>query len=122
MKKNKGTSYLYFGSGIILSLYSISSQNKQTLNIDDTYYVFFAKDFALFVLAIYLIIGCIYLVVEKYIDYRIKVFQYLMFNIPLIYYIFSDLINHNNSGYYLADPIAFKLEVVYIPVTLYLIF
>jgi hypothetical protein len=122
MKKLKKISYLYFASGIILSLYAIVSQNKQTLNIDDTYYVFFAKDFAFFVLSIYFIIGIVFLAVEKYADFRIKVFQYLMFNIPFIYYIFSDLINHNNPGYYLAHPIAFKWEVVYIPVTLYLTF
>lgn len=122
MEKLKKISYLYFATGIILSLYSILSQNKQTLNIDDTYYVFFAKDFAFFVLIIYLIIGVLLLSIENHINWRIKLIQYIMFNVPFIYYIFSDLLNHNNPGYYLAHPIAFKWEVVYIPITLYLTF
>jgi hypothetical protein len=118
MKKTKKISYLYFATGLILCLYSFVSQNKQILNIDDTYYVISGNDFAIFISLIYLVLGAIFLVIEKYLSLRIKVIQYLMFNIPFIYFIFSDISEYNNPGYYLGNPIAYKWNTVYIPVGL----
>lgn len=118
MKKIFKISYLYFTTGLILALYSIFKQENQDFNIDDTYYVISANDFALFVALIYLIIGLLYLVIENYLSKGIKIFQYLLFNIPFFYFIFSDLSVYNNPGYYLGNPIAFKWNTIYIPVAL----
>lgn len=118
MKKINKISYFYFATGLILSLYSIISQNTQVLNLDDTYYAISGKDFAMFVSLIYLVLGVIFLEIEKYLRSGIKVFQYLMFNIPFIYFIFSDMSDYNNLGYYLGNPIAYKWNTFYIPVGL----
>lgn len=122
MKKTIKVSYFYFATGLILCLYSIISQNKQVLNIDDTYYVISGNDFTIFVSLIYLVLGAIFLVIEKYLSFGIKVFQYLMFNIPFVYFVFSDLSDYNNPGYYLGNPIAYKWNTVYIPVGLTICF
>ena len=118
MKKIFKISYLYFATGLILALCSILNQENQEFNLYDKYYVISANDFALFVSLIYLIIGLIFLVIEDYLRKGIKVFQYLLFNIPVIYFIFSDLSVYNNPGYYLGNPIAFKWNTTYIPVVL----
>jgi hypothetical protein len=118
MKKTIKISHLYFATGLILCLYSIISQNKQVLNIDDTYYVISGNDFAIFVSLIYLVLASIFLVIEKYLRFRIKVAQYLMFNIPFIYFIFSNIDDYNNPGYYLGNPIAYKWNTIYIPIGL----
>jgi len=118
MKKINKISYFYFATGLTLSLYSIFSQKNQVLNIDDTYYVISGNNFALFVSLIYLIFSTIFLVMEKYIGSGLKVFQYLMFNIPFIYFIFVDLDKYNNPGYYLGNPIAYKWNTMYIPIGL----
>ncbi len=118
MKKTIKISHLYFVTGLILCLYSIISQNKQVLNIDDTYYVISGNDFAIFVSLIYLVLGSIFLVIEKYLRFRIKAAQYLMFNIPFVYFVFSDLSDYNSPGYYLGNPIAYKWNTIYIPVGL----
>gem|GEM_PF-6924398 len=75
MKKIIKISHLYFATGIILSLYSITSQNKQVFNIDDTFYVISGNDFAIFVSLLYFASGSIFLVIEKYLRFRIKVTQ-----------------------------------------------
>jgi hypothetical protein len=118
MKKIFKISYLYFATGLILALCSILNQENQEFNLYDKYYVISANDFALFVSLIYLIIGLIFLVIEDYLRKGIKVFQYLLFNIPVIYFIFSDLSVYNNPGYYLGNQIAFKWNTIYIPVVL----
>jgi hypothetical protein len=118
MEKTIKISYLYFATGIILCLYSIVNQNKQVLNVDDTYYVISGNHFALFVSIIYLVFGSIFLVIEKYLRFGIKVAQYLMFNIPFIYFIFSNIDDYNNPGYYLGNPIAYKWNTIYIPIGL----
>jgi hypothetical protein len=76
------------------------------------------NDFAIFVSLIYLVIGSIFLVIERYLRLRIKVVQYLMFNIPFIYFIFSNINDYNNPGYYLMNPIAYKWNTIYIPIGL----
>lgn len=118
MKKIFKISYLYFATGLILCLYSIVSQNKQVLNLDDTYYVISGNDFAIFSALIYLVFGAIFLVIEKYLSFGIKVFQYLMFNIPFVYFIFSDVSDYENPGYYLGNPIAYKVNTELIPLGL----
>lgn len=118
MQKKIKISYLYFATGLILCLYSIISQNKQILNIDDTYYVISGNDFAIFLSIIYLVIVSVFLFTEKYLRFGIKVTQYLMFNIPFIYFIFSNIDDYNNPGYYLGNPIAYKWNTVYIPIGL----
>jgi hypothetical protein len=122
MKKIIKISYLYFATGLILCLYSFISQNQQVLNVDDTYYMITGNDFAIFVSLVYLILGAIFLVIDNFISFRIKVLQYLMFNIPFVYFVFSDLSDYNNPGYYLGNPIAYKLNTIYIPVGLILCF
>jgi hypothetical protein len=118
MVKKFKISYLYFATGLILCLYSIVSQNKQVLNIHDTFYVISGNDFAIFTTLIYLVLGVIYLVIENYLSLGIKMFQYLMFNIPLIYLMFSDLSDYKNTGYYLTNPIAYKWNTELIPLGL----
>jgi hypothetical protein len=118
MKKLFKISYLYFATGLILCAYSIVSQNKQVLNIDDTYYVISGNDFAIFASLIYLVLGAIFLVIERYLSFGVKVFQYLMFNIPFVYFIFSDVSDYENPGYYLANPIAYKWKTELIPLGL----
>ena len=118
MRKTIKISYFYFATGIILCLYSILSQNKQIFNVEDTYYVISGNDFAIFVSLIYLVIGSIFLVIERYLRLIIKVVQYLMFNIPFIYFIFSNINDYNNPGYYLMNPIAYKWNTIYIPIGL----
>ena len=115
MRKTIKISYFYFATGIILCLYSIISQNKQVLNIHDTYFVISANDFAIFASLIYLVLGVIFLVIEKYLSFGIKVLQYLMFNIPFIYFMFSDLSDYENPRYYLANPIAYMWNTQLIP-------
>ncbi len=118
MKKTLKISYLYFATGLILCLYSIVSQNNQILNIDDTYYVTSGNDFAKFTSLIYLVLGVIFLVIEKHLSFGIKISQFLMFNIPFVYFIFSDLSEYENPGYYLANPIAYKWRTELIPIGL----
>lgn len=118
MKKTFKISYFYFATGLILCLYSIVSQNKQVFNVGDTYYVISGKDFAIFTSLIYLVLGAIFLVIEKYLSLGVKIFQYLMFNIPFVYFIFSDLSDYENPGYYLANPIAYKVHTELIPLAL----
>ena len=122
MKKIIKISYFYFATGLILCLYSIISLNKQILNVYDTYYVISGNDFAIFVSIIYLVLGVTFLVIEKYLSFGIKVFQYLTFNIPFFYFIFSDIIDHDKPLYYLTNPIAFKWKTEYIPLGLIISF
>lgn len=122
MNKIKKFSYLYLGTGVLLGIYSILSQRTQTLNIYDTYYVITPNVFALFSIIIYTIIGLALFFIESYIKNWVKIIQYLMFNIPVLYFVFSDLISHNDPGYYIANPNTFTWEVVYIPVTLFFSF
>ena len=122
MKKTIKISYLYFATGLILCLYSIVSQNKQVLNVDDTYYVISGNHFALFVSIIFLVFGAIFLVIGKYLRFGIKVAQYLMFNIPFIYFIFSNVDNYNNPEIYLGNPTAYKWITEYIPMGMYFCF
>ncbi len=118
MKKIIKISYLYFATGLILALYSILNGENQALNIDDTYYVISANNFALLITLIYLILGVIFLVIEKYLSRGIKVFQYITFNIPLIYFLFSDFIVNDSPLYYLTNPIAYEWFETYIPTAL----
>ena len=118
MKKIFKISYFYFATGLILCLYLIVSQNKQVLNVHDTYYVISANDFAIFASLIYLVLGVIFLVIERYLSFGIKVLQYLMFNIPFVYFIFSDSIVNENTEYYLANPIAYMWNTELIPLGL----
>ena len=53
--------------------------------------------------------------IEKYLRFGIKAAQYLMFNIPFIYFMFSNIDAYNNPGYYLGNPIAYKWNTIYIP-------
>ena len=122
IKKINKISYFYFITGLIISLYSIISQNKQVLNLDDTYYVIFGNDFALFVFLIYLVFGSLFLVIEKHLRFRMTVFQYLMFTIPYLYFVFSDLTFYNTPVNYLINPIAYKWIYIYIPVGLIICF
>ncbi len=121
MKKINKISYFYFSTGLFLCLYTIVSQHTPDLNIYDTYYVILVNDFAAFISLLYLIFGSIFLVMEKYISSGLKVFQYLMFNIPFIYFTLPNW-DHNNPGYYLGNPVAFKLNTMYIPVGLTICF
>lgn len=122
MKRLRGISYLYFMVGILICLYLLISENTQTLNVQDTYFVVSARDFAFFVMVIYLVIGLGYVFIGKYIRYAVQLAQFLMFCIPFLYYVFSDFINHNNPDYYLTNPLAYKWEVLYVPVVLCLSF
>ncbi|WP_200107024.1 hypothetical protein [Flavobacterium agrisoli] len=122
MEKLKKVANLYFITGIVLTLYTLISQNDQSLNIHDTYFVLLPSTFAIATVFIFLLIGLILLVVDQFIKYKFKIFQFLMFSIPFVYFIFSDIINRNNPGYYLSHPITFEWEVVYIPVTMFFIF
>lgn len=115
MKKTIKISYLYFATGVILCLYSIISQNKQVLNVYDTYYVISGNDCAIFISLIYLVLGVIFLVIEKYLRFGIIVFQYIMFNIPFVYFIFSDVGDYDNPLYYLTNPIAYMWKTELIP-------
>lgn len=115
MKKVFKISYLYFATGLILCLYSFVSQNKQVLNIEDTYYVISGTDFAIFVSLIYLVLAVFFLVIDKLISLKLKVFQYLMFNIPFVYFMFSDKSDFIDPVYYLMNPIAYKWNTIYIP-------
>lgn len=103
-------------------MHSIVSQNKQVLNVDDTYYVISGTDFAIFTSLIYLVIGVFFLFFEKYSSFGIKVLQYIMFNIPFVYFMLSDVIDYENPGYYLANPIAYKWKAEFIPLGLILCF
>lgn len=122
MKRLRSVSYLYFMVGLIICLYLLISENTQTLNVKDTYFVVSARDFAFFVMVIYAVIGLGYVFIRRYIRYAVQFAQFLMFCIPFLYYVFSDFINHNDPDYYLTNPIAFKWEVFYVPVVLCLSF
>ncbi len=122
IKKINKTSYFYIATGLIISLFSIVSQNKQVLNFDDIYYVTSGNDLALYVFLIFLVFGTLFLVIEKHLSFRITVFQYLTFTIPFLYFIFSDCIINNIPGNYLINPIANKLINIYIPVGLLVCF
>lgn len=115
MKKIFKISYLYFATGLILCLYSLVSQANQVLNVDDTYYVISGNDFAIFVFIIYLFLGVIFLVIEKFISSNVKKFQFLMFTIPFIYFVFSDLSDDDKPGFYLTNPIVYQWNTIYIP-------
>ena len=119
IKKINKTYYFYFIKGLIISLYSIVSQ---ILNFDDTYYVIFGNDFALFVFLIYLVFGSLFLVIEKHLSFRMTVFQYLMFTIPFLYFVFSDLTFYNTPPNYFINPIEYKWIYIYIPVGLIICF
>jgi hypothetical protein len=121
MKKIIKISYLYFATGIILCLYHFLSQEVPSLNIHDTYYVVSANHFAIFVALIYLILGIIFLVIERYLRIGIKVFQYLMFNIPFIYFLFSDITDYNPRLIF-ENPVLFKWLTIYIPLVLFYCF
>ena len=122
IKKINKTSYFYIATGLIISLFSIVSQNKQVLNFDDMYYVISGNDFALYVFLIYLILGALFLVIEKHLSFIMTVFQYLMFTIPLLYFVFSDLSFYNTPVNYLVNPIEYKWNYIYIPVALIICF
>ena len=122
IKKINKTSYFYIATGLIISLFSIVSQNKQVLNFDDIYYVTSGNDLALYVFLIFLVFGTLFLVIEKHLSFRMTVFQYLMFTIPYLYFVFSDLTFYNTPPNYLINPIAYKWIYIYIPVGLIICF
>jgi len=118
MKKIIKLSNCYFATGLIFCLYSIISHNNQVLNIEDTYYVISANHFALIISLIYLVFGALSLVIEKYLSFGIKAFQYIMFTIPFAYFIFSEDSVYDNTLYNLENPIAFKWHTELIPIGL----
>jgi hypothetical protein len=112
MKNNIKTSNFYFATGLLLCLFSIVSKNKQVLNIYDTYYVISGNDFAVFISLIYLAVGVLYLVIEKHLHFGLKVLQYLMFTIPIVYFIYLNGNDFDTPEYYLANPIAYQWKTV----------
>lgn len=41
-----------------------------------------------------------------------------MFNIPFVFFVFSNLSDYKSPGYYLGNPIAYKWNTIIIPVGL----
>jgi hypothetical protein len=118
MKRLQKIPYLYFTIGLTICLYSLISQNTPTLNIHDTYLVFSPKVFAFIVILIYTTISLSYILIEKHLRYPFQLTQFLMFCVPFSYFIFSDLIPHNDPEYYLEHPTASAWETVYTPMIL----
>jgi len=114
MRKTNRISYLYFITGIAISLYSFISEKVQTLNIHDTYFVFPPKDFGVLAFALFGCIGLVYSVIEKEMHSTLKTLQFFSFTIPFVFYMLCDLINHN-PGYYFTHQVVFKWEAIYIP-------
>lgn len=115
--KTPPVSYLYFGTGLVLALYHFVSGQSLSLNIRDTYYVVSANLFALALLFFYLVPGTMFLVIERYLNFRVKIVQYLAFNIPFIYFLFVDPAGYSPRMLF-ERPLLFKWLTVYIPLGL----